>query len=104
MADELHRHAGIAVKLFFKGKDAESLSEPLPHQIHAPGPPRPKLRANVIDISNALGAQLARQPQMKTGEVRQNRKRRTPELRLVDEPPHVAEQRMQSAQCFGESR
>src|SRR5712692_7193795 len=86
VADEFHRHASIGVKLFFERENTQRLRKPPPHQVHAPRPPRPELRTDVIDVSNALGAQLARQAQMKTGEVRQNRKRWPPTLRFLHEP------------------
>src|SRR6266702_8543314 len=95
VADEFHRNTGIGVKLFFKGKDTKSVREAPPHQIYAPRPPGPELRANVVDVSNALGAQLARQPQMKTGEVRQNGEGRPATFGFVDEATHGAEQRRQ---------
>ena len=103
MADEFHGHTGIGVKLFFEMKNTQRLRKSPPHQVHTPRPPRPELRANVIDVSNAPGAQLARQPQMKTREVRQNRERRPPALRVVHEPTHRAEQRRQPLQHFGDS-
>src|SRR5438093_922735 len=55
VADEFHRNTGIGVKLFFKGKDTKSVREAPPHQIYAPRPPGPELRANVVDVSNTLG-------------------------------------------------
>src|SRR5713101_108053 len=64
VADEFHGHAGIGVELFFERKDTQGLCEAAADQIHAPGAPGPELRANVIDVSNALGVELARQPQM----------------------------------------
>src|SRR6202795_4751677 len=92
MADEFHGHTGVGVKFFFEMENAQRLCEPTPHQIHAPWPPGPELRADIIDVSNALGAQLARQPQMKTGEVRENRKRPPAALCFVHEPSHGAAQ------------
>src|SRR5260370_21864829 len=92
MGDKFHRNTGIGVKLFFKRKDTKSLREAPAHQIHAPGPPGPELRANVIDVSNPFRTQLARETQMKTREVRQNGERRSAAVRLLHEPPHRADQ------------
>src|SRR5713226_7646698 len=103
VADKFHWNTGIGVKLFFKGKDTECVREPPPHQIHAPWPPGPELWANVIDVSNAFGAELARETQMKTREVRQNRKRRAAALGFIHEAPHGAEQGRQALQHLGDS-
>src|SRR6266853_2550656 len=103
VADESHGHTGVGKELFFKRKDAESLRETPPHQIHAPRPPSPELRADVIDVSNAFGAQLARQTQMKTGEVGQNRERWAAALGFIHEAAHGAEQRRQALKDFGDS-
>src|SRR5712664_114084 len=78
MTDEFHRYTGIGVELFFKGEDAQRQSEPPPDQIRTPGPPGPELRTDVVDVSNALRAQFAREPQMKTRKIRKYRKRRAP--------------------------
>src|SRR6185369_709996 len=72
MADELYRHARIAKKLFLEWKNAQRQRESPPHDAYAPGPPRPELRADVIDVAHAERLQLARQPQMKAGEVGEN--------------------------------
>src|SRR5260370_9614134 len=103
MPDKFHRNTGIGVKLFFKRKDTKSLREAPAHQIHAPGPPGPELRANVIDVSNPFRTQLARETQMKTREVRQNGERRPAALRFVHEPPHRADQGRQALQHLGDS-
>src|SRR6266568_3639609 len=87
MTDELHGHTGISVELFFEGENAECERKPSADQIHAPRPPGPELRANIVDVSNALGEQLARQAQMKTRKVRENRQRRVAAFRLVHKPP-----------------
>src|SRR5438093_1921921 len=103
MADEFHGHACISVELFFKGKDAEGVSEPPAHQIHAPGPPCPELRANVINVSNAPGAQLARETQVEAGVVRQDGEGRATALGFVSEATHGAEHRRQTLEDFGDS-
>src|SRR5216684_2867590 len=81
MTDEFHGHTGLGVELFFEGENAECPRKPSADQIHAPRPPGPELRANIVDVSNALGEQLARQPKMKTGKVRENRQRRASAVR-----------------------
>src|SRR5256885_11766210 len=96
MADEFHGHTGVGIKPFFEGKDAKGVGEPPAQQIHAPGPPCPELRANVINVSNALGKQLARQAKVKAGEVRQDGEGRAATLRFVNEATHGAEQRRQA--------
>src|SRR5260370_30929486 len=103
MPDKFHGTTGIGVKLFLKLKDTKSLREARAHQIHAPGPPGPELRANVIDVSNPFRTQLARETQMKTREVRQNGERRSAAFRLVHEPPHRADQGRQALQHLAAS-
>src|SRR5260370_7778575 len=95
MPDKFHRNTGIGVKLFFKRKDTKSLGEAPPHQIHAPGPPGPELRANVIDVSNPFRPQLPRKTQMKTREAHQNAQRKPTPLPLLPNPPHPAPQARQ---------
>src|SRR5260370_37945181 len=65
MADEFHAQTGMGGKFFFEMENAQRLGKPPSYQIHAPGAAGPELRANVIDVSHALGVELARQPQMK---------------------------------------
>ena len=103
MADEFHGHTGVGIKPFFEGKDAKGVGEPPAHQIHAPGPPCPELRANVINVSNAPGAQLARETQVEAGEVRQDGEGRATALGFVNEATHGAEQRRQTLEHFGDS-
>src|SRR6266568_1739737 len=103
MTDELHGHTGLGVELFFEGENAECARKPSADQIHAPRPPGPELRANIVDVSNALGTQFARQAEMKTRKVRQNRQRRVAAFRLVHKPPHRPPQRGQALQYLGDS-
>src|SRR5947199_3696073 len=54
MADELHGHTGIGIELFFEVKNTERFGKAAANKIYAPGAPGPKLRADVIDVSDAL--------------------------------------------------
>ena len=62
MSHELRSHSTIAVKLFLEGKDHQRLINVFAKQTHAPLPPSPKLRANVIDDWNATFFHLPRNP------------------------------------------
>src|SRR5215469_11334684 len=72
MADKFRRYACTGEKFLLEWKNAQCLGKTPPHQIYAPWPPRPELRANVINVANTLALQLARQPQVKTGKIREN--------------------------------
>src|SRR3989442_12564701 len=87
MTDEFHGHTGLGVELFFEGENAECERKPSADQIHAPRPPGPELRANIVNVSNAPRAELARQAEMKTRKVRQNRQRRGGGVPLPPQPP-----------------
>src|ERR1041385_4041744 len=82
MADEFHWYAGITKEFFFERKNAQRQSETPSHDACPPWPPRPKLWANVINVSNAQRLQFARQPQMKPWNVRQNGNRDRKSTRL----------------------
>src|SRR5882724_11866040 len=103
MTDEFHRYAGIGVEPFFKWEDAQGQREPPPDQIRAPGPPGPELRADVVDVSNAFWKEFARQPQMKTREIRKYRQWRAPAFRFVHEAPHRAAQGGKPLEHFGDA-
>src|SRR5690348_9796745 len=102
MADEFHGYAGLRVELFFKVKNAERFSKAAANQIHAPGAPRPELRTDVIDISDALRAQLARKAEVKAGKIRENCEWWLSALRLFNKTAHGANQRRQTLQHFGD--
>jgi len=103
MTDEFHRYTGIGVELLFKWENAQRQREPPPDQIGAPGPPSPELRADEVDVSDAFWKQFARQPQMKTWEVREYRQRRAAAFRFVHEALHRAAQGGKPLQHFGDA-
>src|SRR5271165_2662810 len=86
--DKIRGHVGIPEELLFKRKDAQRFHEPLAYQPRPPRSPGPELRADEIDIANAARNKLARQPQMKPGEVRQNGQRGLPSVRFADQAIH----------------
>src|ERR1700674_5091474 len=100
MSDEFHRYPRIEVEFLFESENTKSLRETPPDHPHAPRPPGPKLRANIINVADTPPAQLPGQPQMETGKIRQNREGRFSPLRFSDEVPHRANQRGQVAQNF----
>src|SRR4029077_2255606 len=83
--------------------DAESVGEAAPDQIRAPGTPGPELRADVIDVSNAFGTQLASEAEMEAGEVGENREGRLATCRFVNQVTHGADQGGQSLKDFGDA-
>ena len=62
MADESRIHPPIAVELLFEWKDDQSFIYVLAQQLHAPLPPRPELRTDVVHNRNAAFAHLPRHP------------------------------------------
>src|SRR5207302_693544 len=57
MANEFYGDTGVRVKLLFEVENAKRFGKATAHEIYAPGAPGPELRANVVDVSNAAGAQ-----------------------------------------------
>ena len=70
MADELHRHARLAVDRFLERKDHQHAIGDRADRLQPPGAPRPDLRADVVDDRNAERADAARQRKV---EVRESR-------------------------------
>src|SRR5690349_13894084 len=70
MPDKIRRDASRAIPVLFEWKNTQPAHEPPPHQVGAPGPPGPELRAYEINISNALPLERPREPQVKAREVR----------------------------------
>jgi hypothetical protein len=89
VADEGGGHAGVAVKFLFERENAQRLGETAAHKIHAPWPPGPELRADVVNIFHAEGEQLARQAQMEARKIGENRELGFAALRFADQvlPP-----------------
>src|SRR5207249_7030501 len=85
MANEFYGDTGVRVKLLFEVENAKRFGKATAHEIYAPGAPGPELRANVVDVSNAAGAQLTCQAQMETREVGKDSQRRLAPLCFVDE-------------------
>src|SRR5215470_8732690 len=100
MPDELHRDARVGVELLFEVKNAERFCKAPAHEIHAPGAPSPELGANVVNVANALGAQLAGKAQVKAGEVCEDGKGRFASARLIHKMAHSANKRGQTLQHF----
>ena len=93
MADELHGYASVGVELLFERKNAKGFGKAAADQVHAPGAPGPELRANVIDDSSALGAQLAREAEMKARKICEDGERGFAATRFVDKMTHGADER-----------
>src|SRR3984893_12395081 len=94
MSDKIRWHAARSVPILFEVENAEAAHESPAHQVRAPRPPGPELRANEINILHALPLQRPREPQVKTGEVRENRETRFPSLGLPDQTfPHAVQGR-----------
>src|SRR5215475_13157557 len=62
VADELRGNASALKEFLLERKNAQRFDEPAADEIRAPGPPGPKLRADVVDVKNAARLELARQP------------------------------------------
>src|SRR5438067_11928025 len=103
MANEFYGDTGVRVKLLFEVENAIFFRQKTAYEIYAPGAPGPELRANVVDVSNAAGAQLACQAQMETREVGKDSQRRLAPLCFVDEVAHRAGKRGQALQDFGDA-
>ena len=60
MAHKRRVHSAIAIELFFEGKNYQRFVDVLAQQLDAPLPPRPELRADVVNHRNAALAHLPR--------------------------------------------
>ncbi len=69
MPDKFRVDTALAIELLFEGEDDQHLAHVLPHQLDARLPPRPQLRADVINHRDPALVQLARQPKVEVGEV-----------------------------------
>src|ERR1700726_1874727 len=85
MPDKICRDAACAIPILLEGKNAEPAHESPAYQVRSPRPPGPELRANEINILDALPLQRSRQAQVKAGEIRENRKARLPLPGFADE-------------------
>src|ERR1700682_2056421 len=103
MADELHGYSGIAIEFFFKRKNAQCLREAPAHYAHAPRPPGPELRADVVDVFNATAFEFAGEAQVEAGKIGEDRKGGLAALGLADEATHGANERRQMAEDFGDA-
>ena len=100
MADEFCRDAGAGEEGFFEGENAEGLRETAADNAHSPRPPGPELRANVIDVADAERAELAREAEMKAGEIGEDGERRFAAPGFGNEMAHSADQRRKVAENF----
>src|ERR1700730_10340470 len=93
MPNKIRRDAACAIPILLEGKNAESSHESPAYQVRAPWPPGPELRANEINILNALSIQRSRQTQVKAREIRENREARLPLQGFADQTFPYAVQR-----------
>ena len=103
VADELGLHAMLQVKLAFKGEDDQHLAHILLHLSDATPPPRPQLRADVINHGNTAPVQFAGQPQIPVGEVNQHGHVRAAAVHLIQQPMEAAVEGWQVAEDLEES-
>ena len=103
VADELGLHAMLQVELAFKGEDDQHLAHILLHLSDATPPPRPQLRADVINHGNTTPVQFAGQPQIPVGEVNQHGHVRAAAVHLIQQPMEAAVEGWQVAEDLEES-
>src|SRR5882762_449430 len=66
MPNKIRRHSARAIPILLEWENAKPAHESPAHQVRAPRPPSPELRANKINILHALPLQRPREPQVKT--------------------------------------
>src|SRR5882672_2724913 len=92
MSNKIRRYSACAIPILLEWENAEPAHESTAHQVRAPRPPGPELRANEIDILHALTLQCPREAQMEAGEIREDRKSRPPSFGLSDQAfPHAGQ-------------
>ena len=103
MADELDRHAGIAVERFFEGKNHQhAIGDALhrPHPVPAPGP---ELRADVVNDRDAQLLDRCRQPEIEIGEIDDDQRVGLFRSRGVNQPVHHGKRARHDAKRFDEA-
>ena len=94
MPNKICRHPARAIPFLLEGENAKPAHESAAHQVRAPRPPRPELRADEIDVLHALPLQRPREAQVEAGEIRENRKTRLSLRGFTDQAfPHAIEGR-----------
>ena len=102
MADEPHRHASLLVERLLEREDRQHpIDEPL-HRLHAAGPPRPQLRADVIDHRHAEPLDGAHQAEIEIRVVNHDQRVRLASPRGFGQEPQHAPRARQHGQGFGE--
>src|SRR5712672_351759 len=92
MPDKIRRHAACAIPILFEWENAQPAHESPAYQVRAPRTPGPELRANKINILDALPLQCSREAQVETGEIREDRKARLPLLGFPEQTfPYTVE-------------
>src|SRR5712691_7909800 len=92
MPNKIRRYPARAIPILLEGENAKPAYESAAHQVRAPRPPRPELRADEIDVLHALPLQRAREAQVEAGEIRENRKTRLSLRGFTDQAfPHAIE-------------
>src|SRR5919204_6187238 len=69
MPDELHWHAGVPINLFLERKDDEHAIGEGANRVDAPRPPRPDLRADVVNHRDAKPPDLLREPEIEVRKI-----------------------------------
>jgi hypothetical protein len=103
VANDFYGDAGVGIKLFFEGEDAEGFGETAADEIRAPGAPGPELGADVINVSNAFGTEFAREAEMEAREIGEDGEGRLAAGGFVNEMVHGANQGGQAFEDFGDA-
>src|SRR5487761_369752 len=88
MPDEIYRNSGSAINVFLERKHHEHALESPLNPAHAPGTPRPNLRADEINAANSVFLQTPRQAKIEPWRIHGNRQRWfTPNCFALQTPP-----------------
>ena len=103
MSDELHVDAGVPVERFLERKDHQHPIDVGLHRLHAARPPRPQLRAHVVDDRDAETAQRGQQPEIEVRRIDGHEDVRTQLACRVDQTPQHRERARDDADRFGQA-
>jgi hypothetical protein len=103
MADELHVDAGVPVEGFLERKDHQHARHVTLHRPHASGPPRPQLRADVVDDRHAEPTHGSHQPEVEIGKIDGDEDVRPVRPRALRQPPDHRQRSRDDANGLGEA-
>ena len=103
MPDEFHGNVAVAIDRLLERKDHKHAIRDLLDRLEPLRPPRPDLRADVVDHRHAEPANQRREPEVEIRKIDQHERVRTRALRLGDELAARGDRSGQLGEGFGQA-